>query len=400
MTKLPSRKFTFRVTGMAARLQYICRVLYGGHIRKFSRAIGVPRKKTCLLFLGRVSPTPLMLADIVTRTAVRAEWLLCGIGPMLLQPELDDNLPLALPSQLSCSFPVFNSLALSAVIKGLYMPKSAIPAEPAKPQATPEHLAVATAMYKVREKNQPVLFFFGPAAFVAGVGPITGAMMRSGYVSSVATTGAGVAQDTRSTHQPGSLNTVAQFAAQQGVGYGEAVGRWASSGKQPSPCKHISLVHTAYLLGAPATIHVEFGEIAQHLYPAARGAELGAAIGAATYADLLIFTAQVEQMVLGGGGVILFSGDCADRGLKLFINALVAIQARKTKVPLLTVVIVGPYCCEQHIIDTLHYRGARLLSLPDAYRGTLYHLSKACDAVFNGVNLNANTADSKTCSAH
>jgi hypothetical protein len=69
-------------------------------------------------------------------------------------------------------------------------------------------------------------------------------------------------------------------------------------------------------------ISAELGEIVNHTSPAVRAPELGAAIGAAAYVDLLAFTKQVPNFFGDPGGVFIACGQNTRRAVELFLARL------------------------------------------------------------------------------
>ena len=112
--------------------------------------------------------------------------------------------------------------------------------------------------------------------------------------------------------ETGRLNDIATMACEQGVGYGEAVGREIAEGDYPHG--DISLLAAAYRLGVPATLHVGIGYDIIHEHPNCDGA----ALGAASYQDFLVFARSIEALE---GGVYLTFGS-AVMGPEVYLKAL------------------------------------------------------------------------------
>jgi hypothetical protein len=89
--------------------------------------------------------------------------------------------------------------------------------------------------------------------------------------------------------ETGNLNEIAKCAASEGIGFGEAVGREILEGDYPH--KDVSIFAAAKRLGIPATIHVGIGYDIIHEHPNTDGA----ALGAASYTDFLIFTETIYR---------------------------------------------------------------------------------------------------------
>ncbi|NDE17485.1 hypothetical protein EBZ80_21415, partial [bacterium] len=283
---------------------------------------------------------------------------------------------LTLPAQLHSSFPLFDPLHASLP------PRDAMPPYAAEISchATDAHLDVAQVIHTARSADQPVLLFIGATALNAGAGIVAIELLRKKYVTAVATTGAGLLADIR-VSEPAArcdLNYVARMAASQGFGYAEAVGRWAFA---PQDNKTRSLLHAAYTLGVPASVHVEIGEMAGHCCPSPRGAEIGAAVGAATYVDLLLFAEQVRQLCATQNGVVLLIGD-AMRGLHLFLQTRAAIPC-ETELPAFHAVLIDNHVQPDFATYVTSHNGIQH-KLVGTYRSNVSTLLNVCDGVFSG----------------
>ena len=82
------------------------------------------------------------------------------------------------------------------------------------------------------------------------------------------------------------------------VGLGEWVGRHI--GESDYPHRDLSVLAAAWRVGVPVTIHAGIGYDILHEHPNCDGA----AVGAASYRDFLIFASTVERLE---GGVLLSS---------------------------------------------------------------------------------------------
>lgn len=122
----------------------------------------------------------------------------------------------------------------------------------------------------------------------------------------ISTGGFGLWRDT------GRLNDIARLAADEEIGFGEAVGREIASGGYPHT--DVSVLAAAYRLGVPATLHVGIGYDIVHEHPNCDGA----AIGAASYNDFLVFARSAEG--LEGGAYLTFGS--AVMGPEVYLKAL------------------------------------------------------------------------------
>jgi len=112
--------------------------------------------------------------------------------------------------------------------------------------------------------------------------------------------------------ETGRMNDVIRDGARDGLGLGEAVGRAILS--EPFPHKNVSVLAAAARLGVPATVHVGVGYDILHEHPNCDGA----ALGAASYRDFLVFAQTVTRLE---GGVLLNFGS-AVMGPEVYLKAL------------------------------------------------------------------------------
>lgn len=367
-----------------ARLQYIVDYCYGGNKSRFARAIGVDPK--VLDYAAKVkSPVNVrLLIHIVMYGPIRAEWLLCGAGPMLVgQSAAPKEIPglLELPTALKTRYPFFDTLTVGVPPAFVTVPE-AIAELPDESAMSAEHIAAAQAIHTARVADKPVVCFLGAQALAAGAGIVAGAFLTHQYVTGIATTGQGLVRDIRAAHitSPPDLNYIARLAANNGIGYGEAIGRWGFDKRDE---KHRSIVNAAYRIGVPVTAHIELGEIDQHASTTVRGAELGAAIGAASYTDFLILTEQIRALLSGPvGGVFVVAGE-AERGLNLFFRAYAAVKAAGITPTEFTVIIMGN-THQPHFQEQVRSHGGHYYTLQGNYRANVCHLLEACTAVYSG----------------
>ncbi len=204
------------------------------------------------------------------------------------------------------------------------------PPEASCPGGLPE---VAAAVLEARRRGRPVILFFGGHVIKQGLGPVLADLVRRGFVTHLATNGSGLIHDFElarhgATSEPvpetirdgrfglwletSELNRIVRSAASEGEGVGEAVGREIAMGSMPYP--HLSVFAAAWQEGVPATVHVAIGQDIVHEHPNCDGA----AWGAASYVDFLIFAAAVERLE---GGVFLNVGS-AVAGPEVYLKAL------------------------------------------------------------------------------
>jgi hypothetical protein len=112
--------------------------------------------------------------------------------------------------------------------------------------------------------------------------------------------------------ETGELNEIIQEAARLEIGLGENVGRRIAESRFPH--RDLSVFAAAWRLGIPVTVHIGIGYDIIHEHPNCDGA----ALGAATYTDFLIFANTVEHLE---GGVLLNFGS-AIMGPEVYLKAL------------------------------------------------------------------------------
>jgi hypothetical protein len=112
--------------------------------------------------------------------------------------------------------------------------------------------------------------------------------------------------------ETGRMNEVIRSGAAAGLGLGEALGRAILDG--PFSHKETSVLAAGVRLGVPVTIHVGIGYDILHEHPNCDGA----ALGATSYRDFLIFAESIRGLE---GGVLLNFGS-AVMGPEVYLKAL------------------------------------------------------------------------------
>ncbi len=200
-----------------------------------------------------------------------------------------------------------------------------------------EFSEVGRRIRDAREQGAAVVLMMGAHVLRAGVQQYLIDLMERGFITALAGNGACAIHDyelaligatTESVadyirtgqfglwHETGRLNDVIRSAAADGVGLGEAVGRQIEENGYPH--KDISVLAAAYRLKIPFTIHVGIGYdiIAEHPnYD-------GAALGAASYTDFLIFTKVLEKLQHG----VMMNFGSAVMAPEIFLKALAMVR--------------------------------------------------------------------------
>jgi hypothetical protein len=206
---------------------------------------------------------------------------------------------------------------------------------------------VSAALRQAREKRKAILWGMGGHVIKVGLGPLVNDLMRRGFISGIAMNGAALVHDFEialsgatsedvdaslpsgefgmATETGLFLNQIAVTATFNGIGYGEAVGKFLAARKLQQQNAAASILLQAYKSRIPVTIHLAIGTDIPHMHPMADGA----ALGAASHHDFRLFCALVGKM--DNGGAYLNWGSAVILP-EIFLKA-VAI-ARNQRVPL------------------------------------------------------------------
>jgi hypothetical protein len=192
---------------------------------------------------------------------------------------------------------------------------------------------VADRLKRARESGTARVLMMGAHVLRAGVNLHLIDLLERGFIDHIAMNGAGAIHDyelarigatTESVaryiregqfglwQETGALNDIVREAASEGLGLGEGVGR--SIDRSDFPYKRLSVFAAAWRLGVPATVHAGIGYDIIQEHPNCDGA----ALGAASYADFLIFANTMERLE---GGVLLNFGS-AIMGPEVYLKAL------------------------------------------------------------------------------
>lgn len=175
--------------------------------------------------------------------------------------------------------------------------------------------AVVAAILEARRANRAIIWGIGAHVIKTGLAPILVDLMERGFVSAVATNGAGVihdfevalcgstSEDVESTLGPGTFGMAEETGTQlnqaitegvaKGLGIGQAVGAFLNA-RQP-PHAHASVLASAARLNIPVTVHVAVGTDIIHMHPAASGS----AIGEGSLRDFRYFVSSVASLERG-----------------------------------------------------------------------------------------------------
>lgn len=214
--------------------------------------------------------------------------------------------------------------------------RDSIRIDPHGPRIPFEHPALpilAEDIVRAKQNDRAILFICGAHVLRQGNAPLLIDLMERGVLKHLALNGAGAIHDFELAligqtcesvaryvsegqfglwQETARLNDVVNAGVREGLGFGEAVGRAIQEGD--FPFRDTSVLAAAYRLGIPATVHVALGQDIVHEHPNCDGA----AIGAATYTDFLIFAQTVTRLE---GGVMLNIGS-AVMGPEVYLKAL------------------------------------------------------------------------------
>ncbi len=189
--------------------------------------------------------------------------------------------------------------------------------DPTPPFAHPD---LATVAERIRSSQSAKILMMGAHVLSAGVNRHLIDLLERGHITHIAVNGACAIHDyelarigatTESVEryvqtgefglwqETGELNDWIAEAARENLGLGENVGRRIAESDYPH--RDLSVFAAAYRLSIPVTVHVGIGYDILHEHPNCDGA----ALGAASYRDFLIFAHAIENLE---GGVLLSFG--------------------------------------------------------------------------------------------
>ncbi len=207
---------------------------------------------------------------------------------------------------------------------------------PVEPFKSGELDLLAQKISQAREANAPVIFFMGAHVIKCGLSRYLIDLMRDGFITHIASNGAGsihdfelaylggTSEDVPSAIQDGSfgmweetgrwMNEAVQAGYRQGLGYGQSLAEYVEKHQDRFPYLADCLFYQAWQMGVPATYHITIGTDIIHQHPTADFAALGGASGI----DFAVFCAAVSGL---DGGVHMNVGS-AVTGPEVFLKAL------------------------------------------------------------------------------
>jgi hypothetical protein len=203
--------------------------------------------------------------------------------------------------------------------------------DPAPAFEHPDLAVVAERLRQARDRGSARILMLGAHLLRAGVNRHIIDLMERGLISHIAMNGAGVIHDYELARIGATTESVARYIRSgefglwretgllndwvneaDGLGFGEAIGSRISEGEFPH--RDLSVLAAAYRCSVPATVHVGIGYDIIHEHPNCDGA----AVGAASYRDFLVFANTVESLE---GGVMLSFGS-AVMAPEVYLKAL------------------------------------------------------------------------------
>jgi hypothetical protein len=180
---------------------------------------------------------------------------------------------------------------------------------------------VVDAIVAAKRAGRAIIWGLGAHVLKTGLSPVLVDLMERGYVSAIATNGAGIihdfeialsggtSEDVDATLGPGTFGMAEETATQlnraitdgaaAGLGLGQSVGKYLNDARPAFA--QISVAANAWRLEIPLTAHVAIGTDIIHMHPQASGA----AIGDASLRDFRYFVTCVSRLE---GGVYLNCG--------------------------------------------------------------------------------------------
>lgn len=193
--------------------------------------------------------------------------------------------------------------------------------------------AVAESMVRARKNGSASILMYGGHVIRSGCGPYMIELMKRGLINHLATNGSGsihdfefslIGQSCESVakyvsegqfglwHETGLINDILKDGIKDGLGAGEAIGRYIWENNLPY--KEYSVLANAYHLRIPCTVHIGIGSDIIHEHHNANGAVLGES----SYIDFLIYAQTITKLE---GGVFLNFGS-AVTGPEVYLKAL------------------------------------------------------------------------------
>lgn len=206
--------------------------------------------------------------------------------------------------------------------------------------AAADFKAIVAALCSARARGGGLIWGFGAHVIKTGLAPVLVDLMERGFVSAIATNGAGIihdfeialsgatSEDVEEALGPGRfgmaeetgrlLNEAINDGVRDGLGLGQAVARYL--GAAAPAHAGASVIVAAARLGIPVTVHVGLGTDIIHMHPKASGA----ALGEGSLRDFRYFVSNVSRL---NGGVYVNCGSAVILP-EVFLKAVALVRNR------------------------------------------------------------------------
>lgn len=209
--------------------------------------------------------------------------------------------------------------------------------DPTPPFVHPDLPTLASRICAAKDEQAARVLMMGGHVIRAGVNRHLIDLLEHGYIDHIAANGAVAVHDYELARIGGTTESVARYirtgefglwqetgllnewistAEGESEGYGETVGRMIL--ESGFPYAGLSVLAAAYRLSIPVTIHIGIGYDILHEHPNCDGA----AAGAASYRDFLIFAKTLER--LEGGAMLSFGS--AIMAPEVYLKALAMVR--------------------------------------------------------------------------
>lgn len=286
-----------------ARLQYVGEYLFGGNLKVFAAATGFGHEwlRNILDEHSRVRVSTLI--RFAESGIVAPEWLLCGTGPMFKDAARADSHALpVVPQNRSL---LFDAGAVSPIRPAKF---KLAPVNKRVPTKLLEDITpLARAIYSVRSADGPVILYLDESAIKAGAGSLVLAAVKAKLVTHIVMPTAAALTDVMFAQNVPDAATVLhaiQLAANNGLGLAEGLSRWAFN---PADDRSRSVLGSSHTANIYPSVLADFGDSQLYASPGIAGAQIGAAIGAASYIDFLTFVKTVQNAA-GNCGLFINMG--------------------------------------------------------------------------------------------
>jgi hypothetical protein len=196
---------------------------------------------------------------------------------------------------------------------------------------------VAARLIRAQAAGAARVMIIGAHVIRAGVNRHVIDLMERGFIDHIAMNGAGAIHDYELARQGATTESVARYIQSGEFGLWRETGElndWVSEGERLTlgmgenigrrilesnyPHRDLSILAAAYRLAVPATVHTSIGYDIVYEHPNCDGA----AYGATSYRDFLIFTHTLQR--LEGGGVLSFGS--AIMAPEVYLKALAMVR--------------------------------------------------------------------------